>query len=132
MNFKFPAQYNKHSGPDIVGTHHFTFDVDESRINEVGELMKTKKGTEFVVTMESVVVDEDLIQETALQTIDRFRKRFHALMGEVAEMKKTTPEKIKEIIKKRLIREKKIQKSTLEMDINQLSAEINHLEELLN
>jgi hypothetical protein len=138
MTFKFPAQYSKHSGPDVIGTHHFTLDVDETRINEVGELMKTKKGTEFMVTMESVIsddkdkVDKDLIQETPQQILTRFRKRFHSLMSEVADMKRKTPEEIKEIIKKRLIREKKIENSTKEMSIDLLSLEIDNLEKLLN
>jgi len=137
MKYKFPAQYDYHRGPDSIGQHKFTFDVDESRINDVGELMKTKKGTEFIVTMESVVVDdkdmdEDLIQETPQQTLTRFQKRFHSLISEIAKMKNKTPEEIKETIKKRLIREGKIEKSTKEMSIEMLSLEIGNLEELLN
>ena len=137
MKFKFPAQYDYHRGPDAIGQHKFTFDVDESRINEVGELMKTKKGTEFMMAIESVIVDDkeidkDLIQETPQQTLTRFRKRFHSLMSEVADMKKTTPEKVKEAIKKRLVREGKIEKSTKEMTVDMLSVEINNLDQLLN
>ena len=135
MKFKFPAQYDYHRGPDAIGQHKFTFDVDETRIDSVGELMKTKKGTEFMVTMESVIkdeIDKDLVQETPQQTLIRFRKRFHSLMSEVADMKKTTPEKVKDAIKKRLIRERKIEKSTKEMSIDLLSLEIDNLERLLN
>lgn len=137
MKFKFPAQYDYHRGPDNIGQHKFTFDVDESRIDNVGDLMKTKKGVEFIMTLESVIVDdkkidEDLIQETPNQTFNRFTRRFHSLMSDVADMKKTTPEKVKEAIKKRLVREGKIETSTKEMSIEVLSDEINNLESLLN
>jgi len=134
MKFQFPIAYDHHSGPNAIGDHKLTFSVNEERINEVGDLMKVRKGTEFIMTLESVIkdkIDEDLIQETPNQTLNRFRKRFHSLMSEVADLKRKTPEEIKEAIKKRLVREKIIESSTKELNLNQLSLEIDKLEKLL-
>jgi hypothetical protein len=134
MKFQFPIAYDHHSGPNVIGDHKLTFSVNEERINEVGDLMKTKKGTEFIMTLESVIkdkVDEDLIQETENQTLTRFRKRFHSLISEVADLKRKTPEEMKEAIKKRLVGEGTIESSTKELNLDQLALEINKLEKLL-
>ena len=130
--FRFPAQYNSHRGPDVVGSHHFHFDVDESIIDQVGELMKTKKGTQFIMTLKLADgTDKDLVPETPGETLLRFRKRFHALINEVATYKSMTPEKVKTAIRSKLIKEGKIKESTKEMDIAMLSVEINNLEEII-
>lgn len=135
MKFEFPVQYDKHSGPDAIGQHKFTFDVDESLIDLVGDIIKVKKGTQFIMTLTPAdpeeakkEVDEDLIQETDKETLIRFYKRFHSLISQLAEKQGKTNKDVKEEIKDKLIKNKVIKESTKELTIEQLADLINKLE----
>ena len=123
---KLIAQFDKFSGPDAIGQHKIVFSMDES-INQ-GEFnpMSIKKGTQFMMTLiEAGSLEEtEFNQETAEETLERFRKQFYALITEVAEIRHANPAAFKAELKQEMIRRGAIKESTKELSIEQLAQEI--------
>lgn len=77
-----PLQYDKHSGPDAVGSHRITFSMDESVTTSFNP-MKIKKGTQFIVILlEDEFEQQEFAQEKPEDTKMRFKKRMEALITE--------------------------------------------------
>lgn len=85
---------------------------------EISKITNSGMGKEFVVIMipteDQAQVDE-FRNESPEETKERFRKRMNALIGELAQLKGTSAEKLREELKKEWIEKGLIQKSTTEL-----------------
>ncbi|MFA5395004.1 MAG: hypothetical protein WC346_03195 [Methanogenium sp.] len=127
------VQFNKQSGPDAIHQHKIEFTVDESQQEGFYDFCKTvKKGSELLLLIFDATKEEEeikeLVNEKPEQTKVRLFKRMHAMINDIAESKKKTPEEIKESLKEFLIKKKYIQKSTKELDVKGLAASIYYLQ----
>lgn len=125
--------YNKISGPDATASYKIEFVVDESQRNGILDLAKNlQKGSELLLLVFETNKEEEeikeLVNEDLVQTKNRLYKRMHALMNEIAESKKITPEQVKDSLKEFLTRKKYIEKSTKELDLKGLAAAIYYLQ----
>ena len=129
-----PLQWEKHSGPDSVGQHKLIFTMDESINHGEFNPLSLKKGTQFLVMMIEADSTEanEFINESKDETLNRFRRQMHAIIGEIADAKGTTPEKEKERVKTKLIAEGHIENSTMELDIEGLASLIIRLKKYRN
>jgi hypothetical protein len=127
-----PLQYEKHSGPDATGQHRIVFTMDESVNHGEFNPLSIKQGTQFLVMLIEAPEITEFQSESPDDTIERFRKQMHAILGEIAELNKTTAEEEKDKLKKTLVTNGMIKKSTKELDINQLATVIIKLKKYKN
>jgi hypothetical protein len=129
-----PLQWDNHRGPDAVGQHKLTFTLDESAVSNDFNPMKVKKGTQFVVLLieAGTMEQEEFSSETPEKTLERFRKWMNSLIGEVAKIKKLTPEVYREQFKANLKASGIIKESTKELNVEGLAKVINILKEIQN
>lgn len=90
-----------------------TLSIDRSMAGSAAELMFHDVGTQFRVTLEAEGKEKDLNEPTTR----KFQKKMHELIREVAEDQGDTEENVKETLKKELIKQGLIEKSTTELDI---------------
>lgn len=128
------AQFDRHSGPDSVGSHKLTFAIDESIDSGSFNPMKIKKGTQYVLVLVECTDPEanELISETPEQTKDRFQKRMHAQIAELAKYRDISSKEMKELFKKNLIKLNLIKESTTELDLAGLARAINILQQKID
>jgi len=112
---KFPAQYHNFR-KNTLGENIITFSVDGNYSRDIMELVSMKIGTEFVVYLEDVT-SETNINYTPTEITDRFTKKLHALLGELALLKGVKPNAAKNKLKEALKKKGLIVKSTKELDI---------------
>jgi len=127
------CQFNKQSGPDAISQHKIEFTIDESQKDGLYDFCKTvKKGSELLLLIFDANVEEEeikeLVNEEPTQTKVRLYKRMHAMINDIAETKKKTPQEIKDSLRDFLIRKKYIEKSTKELDMRGLAAAIYFLQ----
>jgi hypothetical protein len=127
-----PLQWEKHSGPDAVGTHKFTFALDESIGIDFNPLLTAKKGTQFIVMMveTGTIEAEQLAQETPELTKERFRKRMNALISQISDLKGEHPTEYRESVKAKLKERGWIETSTKDLTLDNLAAVIVELEKV--
>jgi len=109
-----PMQYDRHSGPDAVGSHKLTFSIDESVGLDGFNPMEIKKGTQFIVTL--IEADskeaEEFRSETPEESKERFRRRMNSLINKYADLG-VSREEFKEVLKEKGL----IVESTKELDL---------------
>ena len=127
------AQFNKIGGPDATSSYKIEFMVDESQRDGVLDLAKNlRKGSELLLLVFETNKEEEeikeLVSEEPAQTKNRLYKRMHALINDIAESKKLSPEEVKNSLKEFLVKKKYIEKSTRELDLRGLAAAIYYLQ----
>lgn len=130
-----PLQYEKHSGPDAIGDHKFTFSMNES-VN-LGEsfkdLISTKKGKEFIVILldnsQGQEADE-FRNETPEETLKRFQKHLHVVITDRAKILQISPEQLKQELKDELKKQNIIKESSTELDLKGYAIAINIVKQL--
>lgn len=118
-----PLQYDRHSGPDAVGSHKLVFTMDESISSDFNP-MGIKKGTQFLVMLVETQEIEEFSIETKEQTLTRFRKHMNALMTDVASLLSIEPTAYRETYKAKLRQQGLIKESTNELSIEGISSVI--------
>ena len=111
-----PVQFDRHTGPNVVGEHKLIFSIDESI--EWGHFnpVKIKKGTQFMMILLNLgeknnekISNEGLKKdETEEDTKKRLQKRLHSLIGDWAELAGKKKEEVKSELRSHLISENKI------------------------
>ena len=123
------VQFNKVSGPDAVNTHKIEFVVDDSQRESLKCLYDYRKGESLLMVLFNVESEgiEDINEETPNQMKRRFQKRMHALINAKASEHSKTPEEIKDIVKKYLIKKGYMKKSSSELNIKGYAVAIHYL-----
>lgn len=129
-----PLQFEKHTGPDAVGQHKFTFSMDESlpRGPDFKNLISVNKGTQFLVVMIEAGSNEatEFAAETKEETLSRFKKHMEVLISDIADLKGLDKEKYRDEIKSILKKEGRIDKSTTELDLDGYANVITRLKKV--
>ena len=118
-----------------IGDRTLTLHTYEQYAGEVSKLTDKPMGTEYIAIFIPSDAKEEIDEfksETPEETKERFRKRFNALIGELATIRKTSAEKLREEFKIGWIKSGVIKKSTTELDIAGYAARINELVKLIH
>jgi hypothetical protein len=125
----FPGQYNSFR-VTTTGDRIISFRIDEMYADKIKDIVSVPMGTEFVVNLVNVTGDTNLSVEEESSTVkERFWNKMHGLLGQLSELKKSTPEQTKEYLKDWLKEKKYIKESTKELDLRGLAVACNYLEE---
>ena len=127
------ASFNKQSGPDATKSYNLSLDIDETQKQGLLKLIAdTNKGEPLLLLIFKPDDDNgdlvtDLASENPVETKNRLRKQMHAMINDIAKEKNVEPEKIKDILRKYLIKKNYMKKSTTELGIEGFSAAIYYL-----
>jgi len=123
-----PMQFDRHSGPDAVGQHKITFTIDESIRMEQFNPMNVKKGTQYLVALIDLDVDEGHTEEKIKKTVEeRLMSKLFAKMTDLSALTDTKAEDIKENLKTEMSI-----KSLTELDFRGLAKAITIIDEKIN
>ena len=128
----FAAQYDSHGGPRADRSFRLVLTVDETQSKALFDFVAgTPKGTEFLFLAFHTTKEEqdikDLVEENPEQTKQRLYKQMHALINKVASESNKEAGEIKKMMKSYLVNRKYIKKSTKELDLRCLAAEIYYV-----
>lgn len=123
---KFPCQFHGYK-KTTLGDTIISLRVDELYADGTLELAGKKIGTEFVLHLEDVTNDTN-IYENNKDVRDKFWSKMHGLINLIAEMRKTSPEDIKNKLRDELREKNLLKDSTTELDIKGLAIACNILE----
>lgn len=114
----FAAQLHRFS-ISVSGDRIITLSSYDKFAEEISKITNAGMGKEYIVVM--IPTDspesEEFRNESPEETKERFQKRMHALITELAELEGATPEEMKKVLKKEWIDEGIIMKSTTELTI---------------
>lgn len=128
-NIQFAGQFHGFRATTL-GDRIISFRVDELYADSVKELVSTRIGTEFVITLVNVTDETNLNDGSVNRTIqERFYKKLHVLLNDYAVIKEIEPEEAKEELKKELAKRGMIEKSTKELDVKGLAVANNIVEQ---
>ncbi len=114
------------------GTRILSFSTYEEHAEEVSKILNGPLGQEYIGMFIQTDSPEssEFISETPEQTKDRFYKRFHALITDIAKIKGMQSEDFKATVKVKLKSEGMIKESTKELTLEQLVIVISRLKKL--
>ena len=127
---KFPAQLHNFRKV-AIGDNIISLSIDKAYSDQIIDVVKEQIGTEFIVYLEKVT-NESSLNEDNVELKDRFWRKMHILITELAEKQGIKKEDCKDIFKKQLIKIGAIKESTKELDVKGLAKACNLLEELIN
>ena len=122
----FPAQIHNFR-KTVIGDNIIALSIDKAFSKDIVEIIEIDPGTQVMVTME-VVPEKEPEQNDVLE---KFRKKMHVKIREVAEVKRSSEESVKEQLKKQLQMHKLIETSTTELTIKGYVAACAILDEWL-
>lgn len=123
----FPAQIHNFR-KTVIGDNIIALSIDKAFSKDIVEIMEIDPGTQVMVTME-VVTDKEPEQNT--DVLEKFRKKMHLKIREVAAIKHSPEERVKNELKVQLKRHKLIETSTTELTIKGYVAACAILDEWL-
>lgn len=127
---KFAAQLHGFR-KTTIGDNIVSFSVDRVYSESIKEIVGEDIGTQYIIHLEAVNTGTNLNVDP-VELKDRFVKKLHALLGQLAEAKGTKPEEEKERLRKHLISLKLMEKSTKELDVKGLAIGCNIVEKWIN
>ena len=101
-----PVQFDRHTGPNVIGEHKLVFSIDESIDWGYFNPVKIKKGTQFMMVLldlkkrddEKPVKERLRKDETEEDTKMRLQRRMHSLIQDWAELSGKKKEEVKKNI----------------------------------
>lgn len=123
---KFPAQLHNFRKV-VLGDNIISFSVDRMYSDNIVEVIKNEIGTEFIVYLENVTSETSLNADN-IELREKFGRKLHALLKDLASVKKCKPEEVKTVLKQYLKDKKLIKESTTELDLKGLAIACNWTE----
>ena len=114
-----------------IGDNIVSFSVDRSYSDQIKDIVGEEIGTQYIVHLEQVNTGTN-VNVDPIELKERFVKKMHALLGQLAELKVEKPEKTKDRLREHLKELKIIKESTKELDIKGLAVSCNILEKWMN
>lgn len=127
---KFAAQLHGFR-KTTIGDNIVSFSVDRIYSDSIKEIVGEEIGTQYIVHLESVNTGTNMNVDP-IDLKERFVKKLHALLGQLAEAKGETPKMVKDKLKNYLKLHKIIEESTKELDIKGLAIASNIVQKWLN
>jgi len=129
---QFPGQYNGFR-VTTIGDRVISLRVDQAYAETIKDIITKNIGTEFIVTLVDVTSETNFDEERRNDVIrERFYKKMHALINELADIRGKTQEETKDHLKHWLIEKKLIENSTKELSIKGIAIANNYLDRLIS
>lgn len=129
---KLPAQFVKHNGPQVNGEHKLTFDVQKEFSSILYEALEQLERNPQIVLDITIVTTQkeasDITEQLQEKLWTRQNKKIHALIDEIAELRKMKSSDMKKALKLELIKKGTIKESLKELTEDQQGELLNILE----
>jgi hypothetical protein len=129
----FPANLDSHRSA-VDGGIKLVFSVPETAVPFILPLLASKDKNMFV-TVETVATQEEYLaraHEEPAEKRNRYLKKVHALITDVAHAKGVTEDSVKALIKDKLKTEGKLSESLSELSVREIGEVISRLENVLH
>ena len=132
---KLVAQFNKVSGPNVIGEYTISFSIQKEHLqpllDAVSQLTRKSHVILNILPLNNASEANPVLNESAQEKKNRYNKKIHACFDEIAKMWKAPSDSVKKSIKDKLKKDGTIKESLAELNVDQQLEVINRLENII-